>query len=102
LAVTNSAPFPKGTQVVGVTVDAGVATIDFSKEFRALANAGDSTESEAMKALQAALAKFPAVQKMRVTVEGKPFDSQNTDWNTPFAVRSGATNAGGEGQGGGQ
>ncbi len=97
-----SSPFPKGTQVIAVSVKDGVATVDFSKEFNALANNGDTTESLAMKALQAALAKFPEVQKMRVTVEGKKFDSQNTDWDTPFAVRNGASGAGGEAQGGGQ
>lgn len=95
-------PFPKGTQLVSLNLKDGVATLDFSKEFNALANSGDSTESAAQKSLRAALAKFPEVQKMRVTVEGKPFDSQNTDWTTPFPVRDGAPAGGGEGPGGGQ
>lgn len=95
-------PFPKGTQLRSVDVKDGVATLDFSKEFNALANSGDTTESLAQKALRGALAKFPEIQKMRVTVEGKAFDSQNTDWSTPFSVRDDAPNAGGEGQGGRQ
>jgi hypothetical protein len=102
LAQSGSSPFPKGTQLKSVSVKDGVATLDFSKEFNALANNGDTTESLAQKSLCAALAKFPEVQKMHVTVEGKPFDSQNTDWTTPFPVRDNAKSAGGEGQGGGQ
>jgi hypothetical protein len=102
LTQSGSSPFPKGTQLKSVSVKDGIATLDFSKEFNALANNGDTTESLAQKSLRAALAKFPEVQKMRVTVEGKPFDSQNTDWTTPFSVRDDAKSAGGEGQGGGQ
>lgn len=96
--LAQSPPFPKGAHVLSVDVKDGVVTLDLSKEFSALANSGDTTESNAMKALQAALAKFPDVQKMRVTVEGKSFDSQVTDWNTPFAVR----NTPGGAEGGGQ
>lgn len=83
-----ASPFPKGTQLLNLNLKEGVATLDFSKEFNALANSGDSVESMAQKSLCATLAKFPEVQRMRVTVEGKPFDSQNTDWSTPFPVRS--------------
>ena len=60
---------------------------------------GDSVESEAQKVLREAVATIPTVEKMRVTVEGKPYESQMTDWNTPFSVRdtsedSSATGAG--------
>ncbi len=102
MADMNAIPFPKGTQLIGFDLKDGVAVLDFSKEFNALANAGDSTESQVQKGLCATLAKFPEVQKMKVTVEGKPFDSQNTDWTTPFPVRSGATDGGRGGKGGGQ
>ena len=40
------------------------------------------------------LAQFPTVKKMRVTVEGKPFDSQATDWSTPFPVREESASTG--------
>jgi hypothetical protein len=102
LAEQSSSPFPKGTRLIALDVKEGIAVLDFSKEFHALANSGDTTESMAMKALRSTLGEFPEVQKMRVTVEGKPFDSQNTDWTTPFPVRDGAPTTGGEGQGGGK
>ena len=81
-------PFiPKGTKLLSADFKDGVATLDFSREFNTLANHGDTVESIAQKALRHALTNIPGVDKMRVTVEGKPFDSQATDWNTPFPVR---------------
>lgn len=82
--------FPKGTRLIATTVHGGVAALDFSPEFNHLANMGESTESGAQKQLRAALAKFPEIDKMTVTVAGKPFDSQATDWTTPFPVRPSA------------
>jgi hypothetical protein len=79
--------FPAGTRLKSVDLKDGVASLDFSSEFNGLANMGESGESLAQKRLQATLAQFPTVEKMRVTVEGRPFDSQATDWNTPFSVR---------------
>ena len=102
LVGSGASPFPVGTRLIGVDLKESVATLDFSKEFNALANSGDSVEAAAQKSLRSALAKFPEVQKMRVTVEGKGFDSQNTDWSTPFPVRDGAQTTGGAAQGGGQ
>jgi spore germination protein GerM len=79
--------FPKGVMLKSVTVKAGVAALDFSPEFNRLTSMGESTESGVQKQLRAALAQFPAIETMTVTVDGKPFDSQATDWTTPFPVR---------------
>jgi hypothetical protein len=81
-----NSPFPKGTRLLSVTIQDGVATLDFSKEFNQLADSGETTESMAQKALRKTLSHFVGVEKMRVTVEGRPFESQATDWNTPFPV----------------
>jgi hypothetical protein len=85
--------FPKGTRLLSADLKDRIVTLDFSQEFNGLANSGESVESEAQKELRSALAKIPGVDKMRVTVEGKPFDSQATDWNTPFSVRDEPENA---------
>jgi spore germination protein GerM len=85
--------FPKGTRLLGADLKDGVVTLDFSHDFNGLANMGESVESEAQKELRSALAKISGVDKMRVTVEGKPFESQATDWNTPFSVRDEQENA---------
>lgn len=78
---------PKDVKLRGIALHDGVATLDFSQEFNKLANMGDTPESQAQKLLRRTLAQFPEIEKMRVTVEGKPFESQATDWNTPFPVR---------------
>jgi hypothetical protein len=84
-------PFlPRGTRLLSAAFKDGVASLDFSKEFATLANHGDTVESKAQKALRHALADIHGVEKMRVTVEGQPFDSQATDWNTPFPVHDDA------------
>jgi hypothetical protein len=84
-------PFiPRGTRLLSADLKDGVVSLDFSKEFAALANHGDTVESKAQKALRHAVASIPGVEKLRVTVDGQPFDSQATDWNTPFPVRDDA------------
>ncbi len=80
-------PFPKGTRLAGVRLKDGVATLDFNKAFNKLRDSGESTEAEAQRTLRRTLAHYFNVEKMRVTVQGKPFESQATDWNTPFPVR---------------
>ena len=82
-----TSPIPKGSELRSAVMQGRILTLDFSSEFNNLADAGDSTESEAQKKIMAAVRAFPGVDKLRVTVEGKPFNSQNTDWNTPFSVR---------------
>ena len=81
------AVFPKGTRLRTVRVSRGVAVLDFSSEFNSLSTMGDSAESQVQHSLRETLASFPGVKKMRVTVEGKRFESEATDWNTPFPVR---------------
>ncbi len=83
----SSSPIPKGSELRSAMLKGDVLTLDFSQEFNSLADAGDTTESEAQKKIVDTIRSFPAVSKLRVTVEGKPFNSQNTDWNTPFPVR---------------
>jgi hypothetical protein len=85
--------FPSGVQVKSVTIADRVVTVDFSHEFGELANKGETVESDAQYSLRKVLAKFTTIDKMRVTVEGKPFDSQATDWYTPFAVREADTDS---------
>lgn len=87
LQAAPDSPLPKGTRLLQMEVRDGVAYLNFNKEFNALANSGESVESQAQKALRKALAPYASIQKMSVKVEGKPFESQATDWATPFPVR---------------
>jgi hypothetical protein len=73
--------------VLGVTVQGSTVTIDLSRQFNDLKSMGETTESFAQRALRKSLSKYGNLEKMRVTVDGKPFDSEATDWNTPFPIR---------------
>ncbi len=77
---------PKGVKLRSVTLKGGIVTLNFNAKFNALANMGDTTEAEAQKALRTAVGAVAGVTKMNVMVEGKPFNSQMTDWSTPFDV----------------
>ena len=90
LASNSNNVFPKGVKLNSAEIKAGVLSLDFNAEFNGVANLGESGESEAQKELIRIAAGHSAVEKMRVTVNGKPFQSQATDWNTPFSVHPSA------------
>ena len=90
LEENKSGVFPKGVRLNSAEIKANVLTLDFNAAFNQVANLGDSGESDVQKELMRLAAQHSAVEKMRVTVNGKPFDSQATDWNTPFPVRLGS------------
>ena len=79
--------FPKEARLKGVSIKESIATLDFNAAFREIENYGESGESEAQKALIHTVAAFPNIEKMRVTIDGVGFESQATDWGTPFPVR---------------
>jgi hypothetical protein len=73
---------PKGTRLLSVAVERDVATIDLSKEFRALDTMGDTGESLAQRALRRALAQIPGVERMNVMVEGTLYSGEHSgDWS---------------------
>ena len=79
--------FPKGTKVIGTSLKGELATLDFNEAFKAIETLGESTESEAQKALIGVLVRFPSVKTARVLVEGKPYTSGAFDWSEPFTVQ---------------
>lgn len=79
--------FPQGVRVLDVRVQDGVASINVSQEFNQLKQMGDTTEALAQRALLQTLAQFPQVQSMLVLVNGKPFESEHSDWTEPIPVR---------------
>lgn len=72
--------YPKGTHLISVNLKDKLATVDVSKEFNQLQNKGESYEGAAQKKLCAALAPFSQIETMRLTVEGKDYESQAADW----------------------
>ena len=83
--------FPKGVKINSAEISGGVLLLDFNAAFNQVANLGESGESDVQHELIRIAGGHSTVKKMRVTVDGKHFDSQATDWNTPFSVRPSAT-----------
>jgi len=69
---------PLDTKVLGIKVDNGLATVDFSREVLK-ANVGSSGEALGIQSIVNTLTEFPDIQKVSFTVEGK-VDEQTRDW----------------------
>jgi len=65
-------PLPGQCGVKSVSVKNGVATIDFTKEFAAIAQSSDGGH-QAVQAVLFTASQFPGVKQVSILVEGKPF-----------------------------
>ena len=65
-------PLPKGTQLLGVSVENGVVTINFSSEFTQIAEQSDGGV-QAMRALMLTCTRYPGVKRVKILVDGKPY-----------------------------
>ena len=72
-ALLNSdhSPMALGTTLRGVSIQGGVATLDFSQSFLR-EDRGEDAESAALNALARTLGQFPEIQSYQVEVQGKP------------------------------
>ena len=67
-----STPIPEDVQLLGVSVQDGVATINFSKAFTKIAEQSDGGV-QAMRALMLTCTRYPGVRKVKILVEGEPY-----------------------------
>jgi len=65
-------PLPEQCGVKSVSVKNGVATINFTKEFAAIAQASDGGH-QAVQAVMFTASQFPGVKQVSILVEGEPF-----------------------------
>jgi spore germination protein GerM len=93
---TDSA-IPPSTKLQSVKVDNGLATVDLSEDFKMLNKRGDTVQSLAQQQLRAALAQFPDIKKMRVTVDGKVFEDGHSGAWDDIPVRGTIAAGGSEG-----
>ena len=76
------APLPGQCGVKSVSVKNGVATIDFTKEFAALAQSSDGGR-QAVNAILFTASQFPGVKQVSILVDGAPFHPEHqavTTW----------------------
>lgn len=62
---------PPGVKVLNVTVEDGLATVDFSREILAYRETPEKTQKLAVAAITSTLAEFPHIKKVQFSVEGK-------------------------------
>ncbi len=65
-------PIDENVRLLGIEVQNGVVTIDFSKEFTQIAEHSDGGV-QAMRGLMMTCTRYPGVKKVKILVEGKPY-----------------------------
>ena len=74
LLQTKGSPLPSGTALRGITVDDGVATLDFSRS-PINETGGEGGQGDALAALARTLGQFPEIRQYRIEVKGQPLAS---------------------------
>jgi len=70
--------FPSGTKILGVKVENGLATVNFSREVLK-ANQGSEGEALAIQSMVNTLTEFPEIRAVSFQVEGR-LDNRTKDW----------------------
>ena len=85
LLAAPGSPMPKGTALRGLTLDNGVATLDFS-ESPVDETGGEGHQTDALTALGRTLGQFPEIKSYQIQVKGTPvttFGEFTTDGPIP-------------------
>lgn len=73
-----NAPLPEDAQLLGVSAAGGVVTINFSGAFTKIAEQSDGGV-QAMRALMLTCTRFPGVKKVKILVDGQPYQPPTQD-----------------------
>lgn len=71
-------PLDEDVQLLGVAVKDGVVTINFSSEFTKIAERSDGGV-QAMRALMMTCTRYPGIKKVKVLVDGEPYQMPVSD-----------------------
>ena len=74
-------PLPEDTQLLGVSVKDGVVTINFSKSFTRIAEQSDGGV-QAMRALMLTCTRYPGIKRVKILVDGEPYEMPTQDTPT--------------------
>lgn len=66
------APLDSDVQLLGVSVKEGIVTINFSPEFTKIAEHSDGGV-QAMRALMMTCTRYPGIKKVKILVDGEPY-----------------------------
>ena len=84
-------PLPQEVRLLGVSVKDGVVTINFSKEFTSIAEQSDGG-AQAIRALMLTCTRYPGVKRVKILVDGEPYQLPTQDTPT-FANVAGEVEA---------
>ena len=85
-------PLPEDTQLLGVSVKDGVVTINFSKGFTRIAEQSDGG-MQAMRALMLTCTRYPGVKRVKILVDGEPYEMPTQDTPTFANIASEVENS---------
>lgn len=77
---SEGSPLPPGTALRGITVDNGVATLDFSQS-PVNETGGEGGQGDALTALSRTLGQFPEIRQYQIEVKGQPVKSLGEQGN---------------------
>jgi len=87
-----NAPLPEDAKLLGVEVKDSVVTINFSRAFTKIAEQSDGG-IQAMRALMLTCTHFPGVKKVKILVDGEPYQPPTQDVPTFANVASEVENS---------
>ena len=85
-------PLDADVQLLGVSVSGGVVTINFSKEFTKIAERSDGGV-QAMRGLMMTCTRYPGIRKVKILVDGEPYQMPVSDVPTFANVASDVENS---------
>ena len=88
-ALTNAphGPLPEGTRLRGVKVEAGLATVDFSRELVSHFHGSEQEEAQTVNSVLRTLGQFDTIDRVQFLVDGKPVDAlSQLPLNAPLDV----------------
>jgi germination protein M len=68
-------PLPPGTEVRGISIEGGVATLDFSEELREGFRGGSDNEQVTVYSIVNTLTSLPTIERVRILVEGRSINT---------------------------
>ena len=82
----------RDTQLLGVSVSDGVVTINFSKSFTRIAEQSDGGV-QAMRALMLTCTRYPGIKRVKILVDGEPYEMPTQDTPTFANIASEVENS---------
>jgi len=75
LIEAKNSPLPKGTAVRSIKIEDGLATVDFSPQFKDNFHGSDTEEAQALNSILMTLGQFSTIQHVQILVNGAEIDT---------------------------